>query len=207
MKEIPHRDLKELEELLLLGEDHPRRIEAMRSPRLRNLLREHEQFVSGAPAPDRDVADAERRLAEMRVFAPTPRAPARRSRTWVRAALAAAAVVVVAVGIHELTGPNGTDTPRLRSGASVEALAVEASRDPDGALRLRWEPQPQAQAYRLVLVGSDLRQRASLDLPETGEASVDLSPYETPEGLAFRLIVLGRGGEIGRTALRPVPTR
>lgn len=207
MSDPRDKDWVELDALIELADDDPRRQAALRSPRLRNLLREHERFMAGASAPEEDVADAERRLAALPTRSTPRRSTSPRASLWGRMALAAAAVTVLAFGLRQLTGPAGQSPPAVRSETPAEGFAVEAVRVDQDHLSLHWSPVEGARVYRLLLLGSDLRLRGSFVLPDDGNASVDLSPYGSPDDLAFRVVALGDHTEIARSALRPVPKR
>ena len=192
-------DLRQLDEILGLPEDHPRRREALTSPRMRNLLREYEEFMGEAPVaavpvlPDLPVHRRSR-------FA--PRSRWRRART---ALVVAASLAVIGIGLRTTLAPD--QEPRYRSGDAIHALGLEITRLDDTTVELHWEAVEGATEYRLVVFGTDLTERGLVPIPTEPPLSVDLRRFGVLEELAVRLIVLGPDGELTRSPLRPVPAR
>lgn len=206
-------DLRHLEELLAMDESDPRRVRALQSVRMRNLLRDYQQFESGSTEVDAaELEDAMSRLQSMTIGETAPaRSPApRRSSRWRSLTLAAsvASVAVLAVLGPRLFAPGPSrEIPVLRDGDTdaVEDLGLRMAREQD-ALVLDWEGVRGANAYELVVYGSDLRELDRIALGPTSPARVDLSPYLERGPLGARISALGEGRELLRSPMRPVPT-
>ncbi|MFO7610650.1 MAG: hypothetical protein R6X35_15935 [Candidatus Krumholzibacteriia bacterium] len=215
----PCPDLASLAGADALPAAHPLRAHLQSCSRCRASLRALAAFRAGdgsADLPDRDLADADRRLAAfLEAHLPgaetVPAPPARRwpPRARSRAGwLAAAAVLVVAVGLWSLgPGPGGgpaDDGGPLRGEAGEAARAVTVTRDRDGALQVAWPAAAGADAYEIVLWSADLAEIARHHTgPVTGSRVA--APATTPAPAYLTVVALQGGREIGRTALVTLP--
>jgi len=193
-------ELEELERILSLDPEDPRRHQSLRSVRMRNLLRLYEQFADGANAPQTDVADALTRLSTPRQN-PVRRAPKR----WPRVALAMAALLLVAVGLRSGIHLVRQEPSQVRSGAPEGGFRAEAAWGAENRLDLSWPEVDGATKYELVLFDTSLAERARVDLPLDERASVDFAAFSLPQNLAFEVVASGPSGELDRTRLQPLP--
>jgi hypothetical protein len=188
---VSHRCLtpEELEGARNLAPGDARRREIEECPRCRALLESYVEFLDDRSVPEGiDVAAASERLsglfeAEVGDDSPAPplRAPhrgvalpPRTARSWTawlsgaRVGWAVAAALVVAIGLYwgrALAPMGGEDA--LRSGPDSTGTAVVRpgsleTRIVDVGIELRWTSVPDADAYRVILLGDDLSQIAAL---------------------------------------------
>ena len=150
-----------------------------------------------------------------------PRSTARpRSGWWallfqpsLRPALALAGLVVVAGGawlvatMREPESPVMRDaTPSLPDGGF--AGVAEPERLSDGALRLSWSAEPEADAYAVVFLSPDLTEIARV--ADVRDTHLDLRTHELPAGLVpgrlvlWRVLALRGPDEIASTSALPL---
>ncbi len=188
------------DELVDLKADDPRRAHLDECPRCRAVMMSFEAFMDPADVPaEAKVADAEARLSaaleqEMGVTRPAPTfwTPFR-----VRTFAAAAAVLIVAVGLSLFGGGPEVipaDGPVLRGAGSPAApFRVEMSKLENGEFRISWPKIEGATAYRVVVYGEDLEAIMGYDTE-----SATAFKLEPPAGAAFcRVIALRDGDELG----------
>lgn len=193
------------EELADLATADPRWAHVENCPACQAVLKSLAAFLDPADMPTAaDLADADARLSAAleqeigsggKVVRPAPTfwTPFR-----VRTLAAAAAVLVVAVGLSLVrTGQVGpTPEPVLRGiGAPAAPLGCQVAMLEKGAFRVRWPQVFEATGYRVVVYGDDLQKRATFD---SGPATTyELIP---PPGAAFcRIVALRPGDELERS--------
>lgn len=185
-------DLRQLDEILALDADDPRRREALRSPRMRSLLREYEEFIGGEAAA-RGGTRVGRRS--------TVRSRAPRLARWVALA---ASIAVIGIGLRVVFTPD--PAPQYRSADPSPEIELHLALRADGAVELSWAPIAGATALRLEVVGSDLAERGEIALALVPPVRVDLGRFGPLEELAVRLVAEGAEGELARSSLRTIPT-
>ncbi len=194
--------IEELETLLALPADDPRRRHVDDCSRCRSLADMLTEFASHPAAPAEagfaavdarlrdtiaeltgvtereDVAVAASPFREVR---PASRAP-RWSFGALRPAFAFAAVLVVATAGVALWRANSPG-PVMRDASGTAAAAFTASVSPqlDGALRIVWTPAEGADGYRVLFLDPSLREIARLDAISASE--VTLRAEALPPGL------------------------
>ncbi len=213
-------EAEDLERVMGLGAEDPRRKHLDDCPRCRALMAAYSDFLKPARAlPGADLQDADARLKSSfdREIAREGRAsrPATRRMRWspprpfgptalwpVWAAAAAVIVVGVLYVVHQV-GP-GPDRLVLRGapqGSSrPAALVLYPPKSVAGGLELRWRSAPGADTYQVRLFGSDLSERARLG--PFADTAVVLRPAELASGIApgtlllWRVVALHAGDEI-----------
>lgn len=190
-------DLDRLDEILDLPDDDPRRVEALRDGRLRNLLREYESFLRA------DAAD-EAPAGEGR--------PVRRSRRPRRrfigfgSAIAAGLALVAVLSTPWLFPEDADDVSRLRSGESPPATAtgLDLVRNVD-TLLIDWPADVRADSAQVLIYGADLREIDRRTTAATPPLRLDLSPFRADGPLGVRIVLFEDDDVVLRTPLRPVP--
>jgi hypothetical protein len=130
-----------------------------------------------------------------------------------RPALAVAALVVIGGGVWLASSLREPDAPVLREVTpapqeSAFAGDPEPARLGDGALRLSWTAHPEADAYTVVFLSSDLVEIARVG--PSRSTHLDLRPHELPAGLVrgrpvlWRAVALRGTDEIGATSALPL---
>lgn len=206
--------LRRLDQILAMDASDPRRIEALRSVEMRNLLRDYENFLGAeAPVEAGELDRAERHLqayarsivAESR---PTRSPAPRREAAWRVLAIAASLALVALVGVEVLTPPDRTTVPLLRgdTGTTTGALRLALHRD-GSVLVVEFDPIDGADTAELIVLGPDLTERGRIAIAPTPPAHVDLTEYEDGEPLGVRLSIRRGDVELGRSRLWPVPVR
>jgi hypothetical protein len=193
-------------------------------PRCRNRLALYHEFEHPTALPvEADLADAERRLAESLAGLASPsavRGPLARPRPeprgglfrgiasvlfgpgpW-RVALAGGGLLAAALIVFR-PWQGANDAGVLRgSGERVPALAAAAPLA-DGRVHLTWSADPDAEAYRVRVLGPDLVPLLSRDVTTTS-LDVDRSALTGAVApgtvLGWNVAVLRGGGEIRRSA-------
>lgn len=194
------------EELADLAADDPRRAHVDACPRCQALLQSYAAFMDPVNVPrGANLEEADSRLAaaldrEIGVGGEVVRPAAS---FWtpfrVRTLAAAAAVVIVAVGLSvfqpgsEVASP---DEPVLRGiGAPAAPFRCQMAMLDEGGFRVSWPGIAEATGYRLVVFGEDLTELAEFDVGMETKFELQL-----PEGAAFcRVIALRDGDELGRS--------
>jgi hypothetical protein len=132
-----------------------------------------------------------------------------------RFALAAAAVLVVGLGLGRALWSGGShaggEAPRgyvLRGDAPRDEIAVLPVRDGEARrLRLAWHAFPGADAYRVALHGTDLAELAAV--AAGADTSLEIDPAALTGAAAaplfWRVVALRGGDEIAGSPLHPLP--
>jgi hypothetical protein len=166
--------VEQLGALKLLGEDDPRRRHAASCPRCSSLLFAYEEFVRADQRADASVAEAEAVLARFIATnietAPAERisgAPRRGRGRWfdfsfMKMAAVSAAVVLMAVVLVRWQ-PWESKSIVYRGEPSAQFSGLAAARSADGNLDVRWNAVPNADAYRVTILGADLAEITRLD--------------------------------------------
>jgi hypothetical protein len=198
-------NLTELDGLADLAAGDPRLAHVENCPRCRALARSQAAFLDPANIPpEADLEDAEARLTaalaeEMGGPVPVVRPP---TSFWtpfrVRTLAAAAAVVIVAVGLSLVDiGPQAPPAePVLRnSGASSAPWRCRLDMLEAGDLRLSWPTVAAATDYRVIVFSIDLEELATF-----AAGPVTSFTVIPPPGAAFcRVVALRAGDEIRRS--------
>ena len=156
----------ELEEVLALPEDHPRRRHLRDCARCRALMASYAEFLEPGEQPGARPEDARRDLAaalDDRILGSKEKAGFMDrlfSRAW-RPALAAAALVLIFIGSRALFF-GGPDEIRYRGEAFTDDFVFPAEVLEDGAVQFRWHSVERADEYRLLILGSDLLEMEAL---------------------------------------------
>lgn len=124
-----------------------------------------------------------------------------------RIAGAAAAILLVTLAVPRLANRNGEGpiSGVLRDSGSEAPFSIESRTLPGGGLSLSWPTFREADAYRVVVYGADLKERVwfeaggatLLDLPADEKNAL---PEERP--LLWRVVAFLGGDEIGRSEMR-----
>lgn len=199
-----------LEELAGMTTDDPRRVHLDACPRCQAVLKSFAEFMDPQDVPQgADVADAHARLAAALESEITPQenvvrpAPSFWTPFRVRTLAAAAAVVIVAVGLSMFGsgwGPgNGVlphQEPVLRGiGAPAAPFLCQLELLSGGRIQATWPGIAEATGYRVVVYDLDLKE---LEAFEAGSATHLM--IQLPAGGAFcRVIALKDGDELGRS--------
>ncbi len=193
------------EELADLSPDDPRSAHVENCPACQAVAKSLAAFLDPGDFPEEaDLTDADSRLAAAldREIGPAGKVVRPAPSFWtpfrVRTIAAAAAVVVVAVGLSLVrTGPVGPpQEPVLRGiGAPAAPFSSQMVMLEKGAFQVNWPGIAEATGYRVVVYGEDLQELAGFDVgPVT---TYELKP---PAGAAFcRIIALRAGDELGRS--------
>lgn len=232
----PRFDPEKLAELLDLPDDDPRRRAAESEPRLQAQIRAYHEFVRPTDVPEgAHVKAAENHLArilERELGVPIEPAagvgadiatPKPRSRLpsgfWaaifqpsLRPALALAGLVVLAGGAWLYTSTRHPEPPVMRDATPAPGSGFAGHAQPErlgeGALRLSWTAEPEADAYAVVFLSPDLTEIARVG--EVRDTHLDLRTHELPVGLVpgrrvlWRVHALHSTDEIGRTSALPL---
>ncbi len=196
------------EELVDISTEDPRRTHVDDCPRCQAVMKSFAAFMEPVDIPESaDLADAQARLSaalagEIGGDGPVDRVLRPASSFWnpfrVRMIAAAAAVVIVAVGLSVTRfGPETPpQEPVLRGAGDVVApFRCEVLGLGDGGFRLSWPVVEGAVTYRVVVYRADLKEL--MDHDAGGATSLDLRPLG---GAAFcRVIALRDGDEVARS--------
>ncbi len=214
-------DLTELDDLLELEPDDPRREHLGRCPLCSARVEAFKVFLSNQPTPGSRPEEARATLERFvaQLISPEPIArkivAARRPpwplrtlrRRWVAVpAMAVATVIVLYLTWAPGRGPE-TPSGRLRmepTTTATELLVLENGKArEDGSISLRWRGVPEATGYRVQLLDAGLDEVASF---ETGaDTALVLLPGRLPRlpgPILWRVQALLDGGEIAHS--RPV---
>lgn len=212
----PHLSDQDLDVLADLPAGDPRREHAESCAKCRARWLDYQSFVRDEELPAEagvEEARAALRAVIRREFATRSGAPPRRvafpglplasASRWLAAA---AAVIVVAAAGWWLAAREPGRVLRGSSGGSAAPLALLAADwSEDSVAVLRWRSHPRADAYEIRLYGADLDERARI--AARGDTLLRVRPTEIPptlwaEGeLAWRVVALRGGAEVGRSAL------
>jgi hypothetical protein len=211
----------DLDWVLELPEDDPRRQHARACPRCRALLDQYVAFLDAALEADAArLADADTRLSaalEREIGAAPAHAGrvAHRARasgwdTWARPAIAAAAVILVA-GAALLWTRAPRHEPEVRGGPDLAAaLVVDQATLADGAVHLEWRAFPGTTMYQVRVYESDLREVSRFETPETTlTLAADRMSARIARGevVLVRVVALSRGDAIGTSAAIAIQSR
>jgi hypothetical protein len=174
--------------------------------RLGASLRTLRGAAQASPAPDRVPDRLPRATREKQGFLQSLLAPFGNPSPWRLAVAGGGLIVAVALVMIRPWGLGGPDpTGTLRDEGSTRELELKApSALSDGRIRLAWTPDPEAEAYRVRVLGPDLTEILSRDL--TGATALVIEratlPASIPPGtvLGWNVAVLRGGGEIRRSS-------
>jgi len=208
-------DIENLAEVMRLPATDPRRRHVVDCPRCRARAALYQRFLDpGAVPAGANLADARQRMCaaleqEMRCEAGERRSFFDALRplfqpVWRPAMglVGAAAAVLLIVRLTGGPGP-GDGTPVLRDrAASSRAVPVllQPVRQADQAILLRWTSAPDADAYQVILFGTDLREKARYTA--AADTFLRLDPERLsvlPASLFWAVAALRGGDEVGRT--------
>jgi hypothetical protein len=169
---VPDKCLEnnELEEVLALPAEHPRRRHLEDCPRCRALLASYAEFLDPAEQSGSRPGDARREIREAldsrilgpdRSVEPSGNFFERLSAALWRPALALAAVVVIFLGVQNLFF-DGPGELRYRGEAYSGDFVFPVETLEDGSLEFRWQSVDGADEYRLVILGADLLEKETL---------------------------------------------
>ena len=221
-------DVEQIEGLLALSDDDPRRRHLDECPRCKAVLTSYLAFIEANTAAGADPDAAEARLAGY-LETVTGFSPSRRAETvagndgfvskltralFLRPAWAAAALVVVAAGIlwwSPWSQPERVlrDTPQGVPGAGIPLDLHAPQIQPGNFILLTWEPLEGAEEYQVRLYGEDLAEIVRFQPTEAPSLSLDRSklPEETPAVVLWRVAALQDGDEIGISEPAPLQIR
>jgi len=221
-------DVEQIEVLLALSDDDPRRRHLDECPRCKPILTSYLAFLEADDAAGADPADAESRLAGY-LEAITGHSPAPRTETvaendgfiskltralFLRPVWAAAALVVVAAGIlwwSPWSQPQRVlrDAPQGVTGAGTPLDLHAPQIQRGGVILLTWEPLEGADEYQVRLYGEDLAEIVRFQPTGEPSLSVDRSmvPSDTPAVVLWRVAALQSGDEIGLSEPAPLQIR
>lgn len=199
-----------------LDAEDPRRLHIEHCARCSAMLAAYREFVR-ADAPGRaPIRDADARLAAFiaeRVEAEgteTGGGVARRPRgRWLhmpvfRFVVTTAAFLLVAVAVTRFL-PDSSEELVLR-GDPRAAFSLQPPRTQgDGALELAWEPVANADAYQVIILGTDLSEVVRLPVTRETRVSVDVGALPV-EATRWQVTALREGGTIAESLpanLRP----
>jgi len=215
--EREHVEDHEIEQVLKLPADHPRRRHLETCPKCRSALALFRAFDAGGPAPaGARPGEARRRLSEIveRELGDTPpRRIVLAPRRWFTSgwALATAATLVVGAGLawNALRPPSPVPAGNAWRGAAAAAPALEeAAVAPDGRLVLRWRAVEGAESYDVRVFSSALREVWHATVTDT-TASLDPTGLPGGPGAAawWRVTALSGGRERARSRTGAIPLR
>ena len=203
-------DPRELDLVLRLPEDDPRREHLNRCPSCRGLLRAMEAFLEPGDTADLgDVGAADSELAarmttslsKSRNFAPRPRM--RRFGLAAAAALALVAVGLTASEVMRMENPAGLAPGQHQRGPDATAgISMIAA---DGELRLSWPAAPLADEVVYIFFADDMSQ-----LGQLGTSGTLVLHDDDPLALApfCQALAVAQGDTIGRSGIsRLAPDR
>ena len=207
----------ELDQVLSLPDEHPRRLHARSCPRCGALLDSY-RLYSEAPAAGEgsDEADAATRLREAlrREIALGDRrrdaAPSANGPSWLqrfiappmRPALALAAIAIVAGAVMmwpRAPVPEGTTALRGGGAGSASVVAIESARITPAGLQLRWRAWPGADGYEVRFYSAELSETARLPAGAGTSLRVPLSRVPAaadPAATVLCRIYALRGGDV-----------
>jgi hypothetical protein len=221
-------DVEQIEGLLALSDDDPRRRHLDQCPRCKPILTSYLAFLEADATAGADPAEAESRLAGY-LETVTGHSPDRRTETvtgndgfiskltralFLRPAWAAAALVVVAAGIlwwSPWSQPQRVlrDAPQGVPGAGTALDLHTPQIQTGGVILLTWEPLEGADAYQVRLYGEDLAEIVRFHPTGAPSLSVDPStlPGDTPAVVLWRVAALQGGDEISISEPAPLQFR
>jgi len=181
-----------LDSWLALPAEDPRRQELEACPRCRVLLASYAEFLDGPK--DRDP--------ELLKFLNAPaRKAVRPWRRWQRPLAAAAAVLIVAVGLSRWDFGEPPRPSIQRGGEASPSFAAEAVAEEDSLL-FSWEPVAEADHYVLVIFNEDLSERMRFPAEAAMELTVEMAEIGQPgQAFAWRVLALADSDEIESSAL------
>jgi len=197
------------EELANFTAEDPRWAHVDDCARCQALLRSYASFVDPVDIPSgADLEDADLRLAaaldrEIGMGGSDGEVLRPASTFWnpfrVRTLTAAAAVVIVAVGLSLVRPGSEVISPGelvLRGiGAPSAPFRCQMEMLDDGGFRVSWPGIAEATGYRLVVFGEDLEELTGFDVGMKTTFEI-----QVPKGAAFcRVIALRDGDELGRS--------
>jgi hypothetical protein len=221
-------DVEEIEELLALSDDDPRRRHLDECPRCNAILTSYLAFLEADDAAGAAPADAESRLAGF-LETVTGHSPARPTETvpgndgfiskltralFLRPVWAAAAMVVVTAGVLWWSPWSQQervlrDAPQGVPGTGTPLDLHTPQIQPGGVVLLTWEPLEGADAYQVRLYGEDLAEIVRFQPTGEPSLSVDRSmlPEDTPAVVLWRVAALQSGDEIAISEPAPLQIR
>ena len=213
-----------LAEIMEQPEDSPRRNHLDNCPRCRARLATFQEFIASEGECDPARLElAMTRLGndlDLEIFGEvnTPRPEPGNSifqryldSRITRVVMAMAAMIILFFTLDGLV--HRPDNPEIllrannQSTATNELLLHQTAPLADGAVELSWQGIPDADTYRVKILGTDLRELASFDLAGSTSFRLDpqilADPAFGPGPFAWLVIALNGGDEIARS--RPVP--
>ncbi len=215
--EREHVEDHEIEQVLRLPADDPRRRHLETCPKCRSALALFLAFDDPGPVPaGAKPREARRRLAgivERELGTAPPKRIVLGGRHWFSSgwAFATAATLLVGAGIawFALRPPAPVPGGNAWRGATTAAPALEeAAVAPDGRLVLRWRSVPGADAYEVRVYSGALREVWRATVSDT---SASLAPAGLPGGPGsvawWRVSALRAGRELARSRTGAIPLR
>jgi len=223
----PCIEIHELEDVLTLPEEHPRRLHLEGCPRCRALLASYLEFLDPAdPAPE-----AERKAAKVRLDEALDREipgawveakrPSRAgllerlrvpwgSASWRPALLVIGILLVVITGRSLFRDAEERGLPRYRGEARASEFALRSMPREDGAHLLSWRSQAGADEYRVRLFGADLLEKASWSAG--GDTALVLTSEMlegrgTPSSLTWSVSAIRHGDRMSESELATLAPR
>jgi len=206
-------DIAELESILELPEDHPRRVALSRDPRFRATSRSYQRFVAAGEQPaDAATARAEARLADAidrtvlgRAATRPPLRPWFSSyRSYLVGGLAAALVLVLLVARDDVQPPPPGQALRWEPSTTPESVRLLPDTPVALAgdrLLISWYRLPAAEGYAVEFYRSDLVRVATRDAAAETSLTVDCAVLRGPGGPSlFRVLATAGADTIGRSA-------
>lgn len=207
-------EIEHLAEVMRLPATDPRRRHVDDCPRCRSRAALYQRFLDpGAVPAGADLEDARRRMSaalerEMRNEAGERRSLFDALRplfqpVWRPAMGLAGAAAAVLLIVRLTGGPGAGDGAFVLRDRATTSRAVpvllQPVRQADRAIVLRWASAPDADAYQVILFGTDLREKARYAAADTF-LRVDREQLRAlPPSLFWAVAALRGGDEIGRT--------
>src|SRR5262245_28844776 len=214
-----HLTEADLAEIGTFADDDERRRHLETCPECRMLRARYAQFLAEpADVPAPDLADAERRLAQMleREIQGSGVVGARdgfrprvvRRTTWAMPALAAAAAVMIVAGTFTFLRRGGEDRPSgvLRGGAGATAVQLMAPGTDADAVELRWHGVTGAERYTVHIYAGDLNELTAIESADTLVRVPRMSFTTAAPGdtVLWRVVALRGGAPVAQSALGTV---